>query len=441
MKKKGLIISTVVMVVVLIASLTTATYAWFTVSNKTTISGFNLSVVSGNAVNIGVKANNKHELNAYNDMFLSGQVNWNHGTTEGALGETAGTWTDGTKGLTATLDHQIKWGEQSKAVGAFNAKNHSVETDSNEYGVIGDTPEVIKRGTGFVGKANTVASGDTTYLNAANLGTGTTLANVSPAYANKNKDDSAEQKTGDYAYLFLGAAPAEELTSNSLILMLDGTNSTGTNVGMLAAVHVAYRVTKAGATNVTTKWTEVQFFNVGYRDALQEQNPNLTPEEKKAYETAYTSGSTTAKAPTSKAGVVRIGDLSTAQGAIDQIEIIIYIAGSDPDCIDNAKNASGEIKMFFATTSATPSEKPANPTIDTTGKFSMTGVNGSTVEYRIGDTGEWKSFATAGNWTENTYSVAKVEDKFKGATVYVRQKTVGKGYSEAVKVDNNYPAA
>lgn len=29
MKKKGLIISTVVMVVILIASLTTATYAWF----------------------------------------------------------------------------------------------------------------------------------------------------------------------------------------------------------------------------------------------------------------------------------------------------------------------------------------------------------------------------------------------------------------------------
>ena len=33
MKKKGLIISTVVMVVVLIASLTTATYAWFTAAS------------------------------------------------------------------------------------------------------------------------------------------------------------------------------------------------------------------------------------------------------------------------------------------------------------------------------------------------------------------------------------------------------------------------
>ena len=44
MKKKGLIISTVVMVVVLIASLTTATYAWFTASNKTEIKGFDVSV-------------------------------------------------------------------------------------------------------------------------------------------------------------------------------------------------------------------------------------------------------------------------------------------------------------------------------------------------------------------------------------------------------------
>lgn len=436
MKKKGLIISTVVMVVVLIASLTTATYAWFTVSNKTTISGFNLSVVAGNAVNIGVKANNRHELNADNDMFLSGQVDWNHGTTEGALGEHAGTWTGGTKGLTATLDHQIKWGEQSKAVGAFNANAYSRETDSNEYGVIGDTTTVVESGKNFVGKANTVTEGKTTYLNAANLGTGTTLANVTPAYANKGATDGENSK-GDYAYLFLGAAPAEELTHNSLVLMLDGRNSTGTNVGMLAAVRVAYRVTKADASNVTTKWTEAQFFDVGYNTALQGQNPNLTAEEKKAYETAYP----TETAPTSKAGVVRIDNLSMAQGAIDQIEIIIYIAGSDPDCIDNAKNASGEIKMFFATTSATPSEKPANPAIDINGKFTMTGVNGSTVEYRIGETGNWTSFATAGQWTQNEYAVTKVDDKLKGATIYVRQKTTGKGYSEAVKVDNNYPSA
>ena len=44
MKKKGLIISTVVMVVVLIASLTTATYAWFTASSKTEESTYKVMI-------------------------------------------------------------------------------------------------------------------------------------------------------------------------------------------------------------------------------------------------------------------------------------------------------------------------------------------------------------------------------------------------------------
>ena len=72
MKKKGLIISTVVMVVVLIASLTTATYAWFTVSSTTTVDGFNLEVVSSNILNIGLKANTTYEDDASASSFVSG---------------------------------------------------------------------------------------------------------------------------------------------------------------------------------------------------------------------------------------------------------------------------------------------------------------------------------------------------------------------------------
>ena len=68
MKKKGLIISTVVMVVVLIASLTTATYAWFTTTNKTSISGFELQVVAGNAMNIGLKSDLSQTYSA--DEFM-----------------------------------------------------------------------------------------------------------------------------------------------------------------------------------------------------------------------------------------------------------------------------------------------------------------------------------------------------------------------------------
>lgn len=55
MKKKGLIISTVVMVVVLIASLTTATYAWFNAANTVKVNDISLAVRAATNVNVGVK--------------------------------------------------------------------------------------------------------------------------------------------------------------------------------------------------------------------------------------------------------------------------------------------------------------------------------------------------------------------------------------------------
>lgn len=429
MKKKGLIISTVVMVVVLIASLTTATYAWFTVSNKTTISGFNLSVVAGNAVNIGVKKDNDHKVGAINDDFLSGDVTWTNSTSTGQIGKDAGGWSSGTVGLSPTLTHNINWGEQSKAVGAFNAATYSEESDSTKYGYIGDAKDASSK----TGKGNTaVTSGENktyTFLNAANLGEGNKLTAITPAYANKGKDEGTK---GDYAYLFLGAAPAEQLTSNTLVLVLDGSASTGTNVGMLAAVHVAYRVTLAGAKNVTTEWTEAEFFTCRYNAALKDQTYNWSPTEKKAYETAYSTTSSNVSAPDKNIGVVKIGGLSTAQGAIDQIELIIYIAGSDPDCIDNAKNASGEIKMFFATESATKTDAltAATYSVDSNNgtTFELTGYKaGATLEYRVGESGEWtKITETVSN---NSVTVATLKTIAEGSKVYIRQTEAGKAAS------------
>lgn len=52
MKKKGLIISTVVMVVVLIASLTTATYAWFSSTAAARISELNVQTVASSGLTI-----------------------------------------------------------------------------------------------------------------------------------------------------------------------------------------------------------------------------------------------------------------------------------------------------------------------------------------------------------------------------------------------------
>lgn len=429
MKKKGLIISTVVMVVVLIASLTTATYAWFTVSNKTTIEGFNVSVVAGNAVNIGVKKNNTHKAGAINDDFLSGTVTWKAGTA-GALGKDAGSWEDGAPGLTATLTHGIVWGEQSKAVGAVNsANNKTPSTTANQYGFIG-TGKFNGSTSDTEGKATNPGLGNKTFLNAANASTSSTatLAEVDPAVANMKKGNGDTKTSGDYAYLFLGASPATTLTSNELVLLLNGTNSTGTNVGMLAAIHVAYRITKSDASSEATDadWKEAEFFSCDYKSSLEAQNPDLTPTEKQAYNTAYGKA-----APTSKAGVVKIPNLSTAQGAIDQIELIIYIAGSDSDCNDNAKNASGTIEIFFATVSA-EATKASEASVNGSNILTITGGDASytaentTVTIQGADGNYTK---VEGRWENGTFTSTSAVTAEKGKTK-VKVKNVSQAEKE-----------
>ena len=55
MKKKGLIISTVVMVVVLIASLTTATYAWFNAQAQATVDDLTITTKAADGLQIAMR--------------------------------------------------------------------------------------------------------------------------------------------------------------------------------------------------------------------------------------------------------------------------------------------------------------------------------------------------------------------------------------------------
>ena len=316
MKKKGLIIATIVMVLVLAVSLTTATYAWFTVSDVTTIDAFTVSVVSDNAVNIGVKIDNTYDAAAATnpDAFMNGTVNYSG--TPGALG--GGTWADGQVGLGATIDHNIVWGEQKKAVGVSTEATKEAATKAN---------------TGLWTQTN----GKTAI--AAN-GTVTELVESSKALAVANNDGSDK---ADYAYLFLGVQAAKTLTTNELVILVDGTNSPGTIVGILGAIHVAYRVDNGA-------WTDTQVFAEAWDDALADVTCNLTEAQATSYKNSYG----VATAPTSKAQAVVIplnGSL-TANGHISQVEIVIYIAGADDDCRNEALNSSGAISIFFNTVAA-----------------------------------------------------------------------------------------
>ena len=326
MKKKGLIIATIVMVLVLAVSLTTATYAWFTVSDVTTIEAFSVSVVPNNAVNIGLLKTYKAydpDAKPTNDSFVSGAVTY----TPGTAGELGGSWA-GDPGLGATIDHNISWGSQKKAVGAT---------------------------TGTVGEGGTATVGNTTLwagsgtLIAANGVAQTSLDAVSAkaAVANINEENTANAKAADYVHMVLGVQATKDLQTNELVLLLDGTNSKGTIVGILAAVHVAYRIND-------DEWEDAQFFSCTYDKLLADQTLNMG-DRGTSYENSYKHINADITAPTSKAGmvVIDLSDVAKNNSQIAQVEILIYIAGSDTDCNNAALNASGDLSIFFHTVAAT----------------------------------------------------------------------------------------
>ena len=364
MKKKGLIVATIVMVLVLAVSLTTATYAWFTVTDVTTIDAFEISVVAGNAVNVGVKTDNTYEGTVTANDFMNGTVTYKPGTA-GTIG--GGTWEDGTVGLGARIDHDIAWGAQSAAVGITNVtlaqKQVMGDHDTNP-----ETPEQLVDVPGYwtgATNGNTGLWGTTGTVIAANASASTgddaELTDVTKAMANKDGvryvADTDGTRIGDYAYLYIGASPTKALSSNELVILIDGSQSEGQIVGILSAIHVAYRVNGGTgadkANNIAGTWTDLDVFSEDdtqtaetedfhYDDYLSSVDCNLTSAQANAYAESYKK-----TAPTTSAWAITIPLTALTQGEIDQIEIVIYIAGADEDCRDEAKGASGKVSIFF----------------------------------------------------------------------------------------------
>ena len=305
MKKKGLIISTVVMVVVLIASLTTATYAWFTAETKTTVNGFDINVAAGSAVVVGFKHgttwNTLADADSLNDSdFQSGNVTFT--TTDG--------WVGDAEGLTPTLTPTINLGKEidskwvmEKAVGKTIETDVLKATEKNTY-LWGNTEN-----------AETVV--------AANKGKSGALANQTAGVANS-----------DYAHFILGAQASKSL--ESLTFAITVTSSGKTTLGMAAATHIAFR--KTGE----TKWTDIDMFD-------KTQNPNLTTEKSCTASTtiANVPGYTLTNSTTTKDAGSATYYITLDPVAINQIEIVIYLAGSDADCTDAAKGAVSKISMDF----------------------------------------------------------------------------------------------
>ena len=426
MKKKGLIISTVVMVVVLIASLTTATYAWFTASAKTEIKGFDVSVISNNAVNIGMKKVYGFSNNVSETEFATGDVTFTSGTsTESGPGVIAnpGAW-GGTDGLSSTLNHNINWGSQSQAVGVsteqVTGEDFTAIKEANTKFWTNWTQNNQSGGYNIEGKKTVIA---------ANKGTTNgTLSAISKAKANINGEGA-----GDYVHFILGVSPTRALEHNKFVIMITPTATTS-QLGVLASIHVAYRVKNSAATD-DPAWTEVDVYGTGHWNTkTAAYTSNVTGSTLTAYQN--TIGNTSATAPQGSVACV-IDGLDTEVNKISQVEVVIYMAGADSDCNDQGKTSAGNIMMFFDTANAT-SAAPTNATVDNNGKLTLTGVANSTIEYKIGD-GQWT--AIAGSWNNTTFTAtAALPDSAKGATIQVRQTESGKDASIAASVTNRFTA-
>lgn len=327
MKKKGLIIATIVMVLVLAVSLTTATYAWFTVSDVTTIDGFDVQVASDQSVFIGVKTNSTYDPAASDMDFISGE-GLSYAGVDGQVG--GGTWSGGSPGLGYTINHGIEWGEQRKAVGVTEAVNIEDATYGNT-GLIGEFDGTLIAANGGAYNSETATEDQKNEK----------LLTPTAAKANVGETVGEVTKGGDYAYLFLGVQAAKDLTTNELILFLDADTTESSVIGILAAIHVAYRFDDGA-------WTDKQFFEGNWNDKVSSLNfAFATEDQTNAYKSSLGKDAVTKKGG---AVIIPLNNSLVAGGNITQIELVIYIAGSDKDCLNQAAvNVKGSISIFFNT--------------------------------------------------------------------------------------------
>ena len=212
MKKKGLIVATIVMVLVLAVSLTTATYAWFTTTSATSIQSINISAAAGADVKIGVlKDQLNYDSSATQDSFLTGTVVISN---TGASGEEPG--------LGSNLETGLVLSNISMATGMGAATTFTE-----------DNPKTLEAGH--------YVKVDDTYvlLTAANLAT----------------HASAEKSYSMTAGTIQKLNPSDEDFSDYTIVMASGT-TTKNDVGAITGSTVTASTIEAAAANSDySQWT------------------------------------------------------------------------------------------------------------------------------------------------------------------------------------------
>ena len=391
MKKKGLLISTVVMVVVLIASLTTATYAWFNAEAKASVESINFSVGTASDILIGVRQSNSMTTvgaSVAGSDFRSGS---------GLMFDTDnGYWVadSGQEGLGSAIDTGLDLSNMTKAIwtgvpaaftySAFASQptefaegtQYYKTTGNNEYKPITSAEDFakIKAGTALTDNSNDTtdhniyqrnqtantgtvdaanAWGTSAYVIKANGPTASSYesSSVEAAIANGKADDTVK---GDYLDVVFGVQAADEHVSGIYCLIKVAPNA-GTYLGMNAAVHVRYLVDTV-ETSGSPSWTDVDIYqNEHYGDARADAATPGTSNDKNiptsftgTLPTGFTFAAGDAALEIPVAVAANNGTLATNR--IYQIHVIIYIDGWDSDCNNAAGGVGSVINIEFTTT-------------------------------------------------------------------------------------------
>ena len=332
MKKKGLIVATIVMVLVLAVSLTTATYAWFNAASTTIVEGINFSVGADTDVLIGVKQSYKQNTTGnltdvgeddLPDTPTAAQFVWgNFADTDYSYSDGASTWANGTPGLGHYINTGLDLQNLTQAVGT------SVDLDTVADTSWNATHKIIK------------ASADEKNDQVA--------VKENMAYA---------VPQSDYLDIVFGAQAAKtDLTGINCVVTVNP-GASDLVLGMNAAIHV--------------RWS---FDGINYFESDVYSRPTLANAtydagtKANAYGTLLTGVGTTANANYLEQGIsvnagygaiiialpVTLEEGTVDTDAITMIHLQVYIAGYDTDCNNDALGVSSEILVNFVGVKATP---------------------------------------------------------------------------------------
>jgi|GEM_PF-2628028 len=299
MKKKGLIISTVVMVVVLIASLTTATYAWFTAVNSVEVSAINLVVKSNASVNVGVR---NSEGEGYDHYYYNTLT-----VPEDATG------------------NEVKWFSEDTGMGStlvFEnldlSTGYAIGTSTGNSGWV-DGTSTVDTTTDILNTAKTI-------IKAQGSGTDVDKATVAVADANK-----------DYLDATIGVEANQADIKGTYVKIVVKTTDSNVTLGVSASIHFVI-VAPDG------KKIDFEPFGNNANTAIKknltssEKSGNITVEGSQAVSTFYF---WVAKSEGEALGL--------NGSAISDFRILAYIDGADTHCVKDAKGGS-TIEISFAGT-------------------------------------------------------------------------------------------